>query len=49
MVHADPALERLLGHDEGGLVGRSVTEIVDSESSPRMPMRWGPLHDCAAC
>ncbi|MFD9669896.1 hypothetical protein ACFWAY_51560 [Rhodococcus sp. NPDC059968] len=47
MVHADPALERTLGHDENGLVGRSVTEIVDPESSPSDADALGRLQDCA--
>ncbi|WAM19483.1 PAS domain-containing protein [Rhodococcus sp. JS3073] len=47
MVHADPALKRMLGHDENGLVGRSVTEIVDPESSPSDADALGRLHDCA--
>jgi PAS domain S-box-containing protein len=46
-VHANPALERMLGYDEDGLVGRSVAEFVDPESSPSGADAVGRMHDVA--
>ncbi|MFC0453843.1 PAS domain S-box protein [Rhodococcus jostii] len=47
IVHANPALERMLGYAENWLAGCSVADVVDPETSPNGPAAVAQLRDCA--